>query len=48
MESDVQKPPKRRALKSRWSWLTRPGTIRLAFALVRLVSEIVKVMDKFY
>lgn len=47
MQSDVQKPPKRRALKNRWSWLTRPGTIRLAFALVRLVSEIAKVMNKF-
>jgi hypothetical protein len=47
MQIDVQKPPKRRVLKSRWSWLTRPGTIRLAFALVRLVSEIAKVMDKF-
>lgn len=47
MKSDVQKPPRRRVLKSRWSWLTRPGTIRLAFALVRLVSEIAKVIDKF-
>lgn len=47
MQIDVQKPHKRRALKSRWSWLTRPSTIRLAFALVRLVSEIAKVMDKF-
>ena len=47
MQIDVQKPPKRRALKSRWSWLTHPGTIRLAFALVRLVSEIAKVMDRF-
>ncbi len=47
MESDVQKPHKRRAPKSRWSWLARPETIRLAFALVRLVSEIAKVMGKF-
>ena len=47
MQIDVQKPPKRRALKSRWSWLMRPRTIRLAFALVRLVSEIAKLIDKF-
>lgn len=44
---DVQKPPKRRGLKSRLSWLTRPGTIRLAIALVRLVTEIAKVIDRF-
>jgi hypothetical protein len=47
MQIDVQKPPKRRALKSLRSWLTRPGTIRLAFALVRLVADIAKVIDKF-
>jgi hypothetical protein len=46
MRYDVQKPPKRRALRNRWSWLTRPGTIRLAFSLVRLVAEIAKVIDK--
>lgn len=45
---DVQKPTKRRAQKSLWSWLTRPNTIRLAFELVRLVSEIVKIIDKFF
>lgn len=44
---DVQKPPKRRRPKSRWSWLTRPGTIRIAFLLVRLVAVIAKVIDKF-
>ena len=47
MKHDVQKPLKRRSLKSQWSWLTRPGTIRLAFALVRLVAEIAKVIGKF-
>ena len=47
MKSDVQKPPRGRVLKSRWSWLTRPGTIRLAVALVRLVTVIAKVIDKF-
>lgn len=46
MNSDVQKPPRRWALKSRWSWLTRPGTFRLAIALVRLVTVIAKVIDK--
>jgi len=44
---DVQKPPKRWGSKSRWSWLTRPSTIKLAFVLVRLVAEIAKVIDKF-
>jgi hypothetical protein len=47
MQHGVQKPHKQRALKNRWSWLTRPGTIRLAFALVRLVAEIAKVIGKF-
>ncbi len=46
MQNDVQKPHKQRALKSWWSWLTRPRTIRLAFALVRLVSEVAKLIDK--
>lgn len=46
MKSDVQKPPRRRALKSRWPWLMRPGTFRLAVALVRLVTVIAKVIDK--
>jgi len=46
MKCDVQKPPRRRALKSRWSWLTHPGTFRLAVALVRLVTVIAKVIDK--
>lgn len=47
MKINVQKPHKRRALKSLRLWLMRPSTIRLAFALVSLVSEIAKVIDKF-
>lgn len=44
---NVQKPPKRRGPKSRWSWLKQPGTLKLAFALVRLVAEIAKLIDRF-
>lgn len=47
MKGDVRKPPKRRAPKIQWSWLTRPGTYRLAVQLLRLVSEIAKAIDKF-
>ncbi len=46
--SNVQKPHKRRALKSLWLWLIRPGTIRLAFELVRLVSLVIQVMNNHF
>lgn len=46
--NDVQKPPKRRGPKSQVkSWLLRPGTIKMAFAIVRLIALIAKVIDSF-
>jgi hypothetical protein len=48
MENDVQKPHKQRGLMSRVkSWLTRPGTIKVAFAIMRLVAWVAKVFDLF-
>lgn len=44
----VQKPPKRRGPKSRVkSWLMRPGTIKMAFAIVRLIALLAKAFDLF-
>lgn len=45
---DVRKPPKRRGPKSQFkSWLTRPETIKMAFAILRLIDLVAKVIDKF-
>lgn len=43
---DVQKPLIRRGSKSQVkSWLIRPSTIKMAFAVVRLIALVVKVID---
>ena len=45
---DVQEPPKRRGLKSRVrSWLTRPGTIKMAFVIARIIAWVAKAIDLF-
>lgn len=45
--SDVRKPPKRRGSMNHFvSWLTRPETIKVAFAIVRLIDLVAKVIDK--
>jgi hypothetical protein len=48
MKTDVQKPHKQRGLMSRVkSWLKRPGTIRMAFAIMKLIVWVAKVFDLF-
>ena len=43
---DDEKPPKRRGTKSQGkSWWLRPGTLRIAFAVVRLVHQVAKLID---
>lgn len=45
--NDVHKPPKRRGPRNHFvSWLTRPETIKMAFAIVRLIDLVAKVIDK--
>lgn len=46
--SDVQKLPEQRGPMSRVkSWLTRPGTLKTAFAVLRAVVWVAKVFDLF-
>lgn len=43
---DDEKPPKRRGTKSQGkSWWLRPETLRIAFAVVRLVHQVAKLVD---
>ena len=43
---DDEKPPKRRETKSQGkSWWLRPETLRIAFAVVRLVHQVAKLID---
>jgi hypothetical protein len=44
---NIKKPHMRRGLSQRLSWFVRPRTIKLAFLLVRLASEIAKFFDRF-